>query len=95
MTVSGALRTSTNMLGRQSTTAIDEVLSAITLCSRGLKNWTFVLPDAFTEDQLNSLFAAAPTVTGTKVITASGCAGWSSLDSGEKAVLTGKGYTLN
>lgn len=95
MTVSGAYRTNVNMRGVQSATAVDEVLSAIVLCSSGLKNWTFILPDAFTEAQLNQLFAAAPTVTGTKVITASGCAGWAALDSGEKAVLTGKGYTLN
>lgn len=95
MTVSGVLRTSTNMRGVQSATAIDEILSAITLCTRGMKNWTFVLPDAFTEAQLNELFAAAPTVTGTKVITASGCAGWAALDAGEKLVLTAKGYTLN
>jgi hypothetical protein len=95
VTVSGVLRTSTNMRGVQSATAIDEILSAITLCTRGMKNWTFVLPDAFTEAQLNELFAAAPTVTGTKVITASNCAGWAALDAGEKLVLTAKGYTLN
>lgn len=95
MTVTGAYRTNVNMRGVQSASDVDEVLSAIVLCSRGLKNWTFILPDAFTEAQLNALFAAAPTVTGTKVITASGCAGWAALDSGEKGVLTGKGYTLN
>jgi len=95
MPVLGAYRTSVNMRGVQSATAVDEILSAIVLCTRGMKNWTFVLPDAFTEAQLNELFAAAPTVTGTKVITASGCAGWASLDAGEKAVLTTKGYTLN
>lgn len=95
MTVTGAYRSSVNMRGVQSATAVDEVLSAIVIGSNGLKNFTFVLPDAFTEAQLNSLFALAPTVTGTKVITASGCAGWAALDAGEKAVLTGKGYTLN
>lgn len=95
MTVSGAYRSSVNMRGVQSATEIDEVLSAIVIGVKALKNFTFVLPDAFTEAQLNALFAAAPTVTGTKVITASGCAGWAALDAGEKAVLTGKGYTLN
>jgi hypothetical protein len=95
MTVTGAYRTNVNMRGVQSASAVDEVLSAIVLCTSALKNWTFVLPDSFTEAQLNQLFAAAPTVTGTKTITASGCAGWAALDSGEKAVLTGKGYTLN
>lgn len=95
MTVTGAYRTGVNMRGVQSASAVDEVLSAIVLCSSGLKNWTFVLPDSFTEAQLNQLFAAAPVVTGTKVITASGCAGWAALDSTEKGVLTAKGYTLN
>jgi hypothetical protein len=95
MTVSGAYRSSVNMRGVQSATEVDEVVSAIIIGVKGLKNFTFILPDAFTEAQLNALFAAAPTVTGTKVITASGCAGWAALDSGEKAVLTGKGYTLN
>jgi hypothetical protein len=95
MTVTGAYRSSVNMRGVQSATEIDEVLSAIVVGVKALKNFTFVLPDAFTEAQLNALFAAAPAVTGTKVITASGCAGWASLDAGEKAVLTGKGYTLN
>lgn len=95
MTVSGAYRSSVNMRGVQSATEVDEVVSAIIIGVKGLKNFTFILPDAFTEVQLNALFAAAPTVTGTKVITASGCAGWAALDSGEKAVLTGKGYTLN
>jgi hypothetical protein len=93
--VAGAYRTSTNMRGNQSATAVGEILSAIVLCTRGMKNWTFILPDAFTEAQLNELFAAAPTVTGTKTITASGCAGWAALDAGEKLVLTAKGYTLN
>ncbi len=95
MTVTGAYRSSVNMRGVQSATEIDEVLSAIVIGVKALKNFTFILPDAFTEAQLNAFFAAAPTVTGTKVITASGCAGWAALDSGEKAVLTGKGYTLN
>lgn len=95
MTVSGAYRSSVNMRGVQSATEVDEVVSAIVVGVKALKNFTFILPDAFTEAQLNALFAAAPTVTGTKVITASGTAGWASLDNGEKAVLTGKGYTLN
>jgi hypothetical protein len=95
MTVSGAYRSSVNMRGVQSATEVDEVVSAIIIGVKGLKSFTFILPDAFTEAQLNALFAAAPTVTGTKVITASGCAGWAALDSTEKAVLTGKGYTLN
>jgi hypothetical protein len=95
MTVSGVYRTNSNVRGVQSATAVDEVISAIIIGAKNLKNFTFVLPDAFTQAQLNDLFAAAPTVTGTKVITASGCAGWASLSSGEKAVLTGKGYTLN
>lgn len=89
------LKTDRNVIGRQVTTDVEEVVTAIRVATDAVKNWTMVLPDAFTEAQLNELFAAAPTVTGTKTITASGCAGWASLDSGEKAVLTGKGYTLN
>ena len=89
------LRTDRNVIGRQVTSEVDEVVTTIRIATDSIKNWTFILPDAFTEAQLNELFAKAPTVTGTKTITASGCAGWAALDSGEKAVLTGKGYTLN
>jgi hypothetical protein len=89
------LRTDRNIIGRQVTTEVEEVVSTIRIATDAVKNWTLVLPDAFTEAQLNELFADAPTVTGTKVVTASGCAGWAALDAGEKAVLTGKGYTLN
>lgn len=89
------LKTDRNIIGRQVTTDVEEVVTLIRVATDAVKNWTLVLPDAFTEEQLNSLFSQAPTVTGTKVITASGCAGWAALDAGEKAVLTGKGYTLN
>lgn len=90
-----SFKTDRNIIGRQVTTEVEEVLTVIRIATDAVKNWTLVLPDAFTEAQLNTLFAEAPTVTGTKTITASGCAGWASLDAGEKAVLTGKGYTLN
>lgn len=89
------LRTDRNVIGRQVTSEVDEVVTTIRIATDSVKNWTFVLPDAFTEAQLNELFAKAPTVTGTKTITASGCAGWAALDAGEKLVLTAKGYTLN
>lgn len=89
------LRTDRNVIGRQVTSEVDEVVTTIRIATDSVKNWTFVLPDAFTEAQLNELFAEAPTVTGTKTITASGCAGWAALDAGEKLVLTAKGYTLN
>ena len=89
------LKTDRNIIGRQVTTEVDEVVTAIRIVTDSVKNWTIVLPDAFTEAQLNSLFAKAPTVTGTKVITASGCAGWAALDAAEKLILTNKGYTLN
>jgi hypothetical protein len=89
------LKTDRNIIGRQQTTEVEEVVTLIRIATDAVKNWTLILPDAFTEAQLNSLFALAPTVTGTKTITASGCAGWAALDSGEKAVLTNKGYTLN
>lgn len=89
------LRTDRNVIGRQVTSEVDEVVTTIRIATDAVKNWTFILPDAFTEAQLNELFANAPTVTGTKTITASGCAGWAALDAGEKLVLTAKGYTLN
>jgi hypothetical protein len=99
MTVSGAYRSSTNMRGLQSATAVDEILSAIVLCTRGMKNWTFVLPDAFTRAQLDELLAAAPTVTGTKTITYVSTAGYAAMTAGERtamvAAFLAKGYTLN
>lgn len=99
MTVSGILRTSTNMRGVQSATAVDEILSAITLCTRGMKDWTFILPDAFTKAQLDGLLASAPTVTGTKTITAVGTAGWAAMTGGERTAMTAaflaKGYIQN
>ena len=99
MTVSGAYRSSTNMRGGQSASAVDEILSGIVLCTRGMKNWTFILPDAFTKAQLDALLAAAPTVTGTKTITYSGTAGYTAMSGGERtaivAAFLAKGYTLN
>jgi hypothetical protein len=99
MTVSGAYRSSTNMRGGQSATGVDEILSGIVLCTRGMKNWTFILPDAFTKAQLDELTASAPTVTGTKVITYTGTAGYTAMSGGERtamvAAFLAKGYTLN
>ena len=99
MTVSGAYRSSTNMRGGQSATAVDEILSGIVLCTRGMKNWTFILPDAFTKAQLDELLASAPTVTGTKTITYTGTAGYAAMTAGERtamvAAFLAKGYTLN
>jgi len=87
------------MRGLQSATAVDEILSSIVLCTRGMKNWTFVLPDAFTEAQLDELLAAAPTVTGTKTITYTGTAGFTAMTAGKRtamvAAFLAKGYTLN
>lgn len=91
----GIRKTSMNLRGNQSAGPGDEVLTSVTILERSTKGYTLVLPDALTEAQLNDIFARAPVVTGTKVITASGCAGWAALDAGEKAVLTTKGYTLN
>jgi hypothetical protein len=99
MTVSGVYRSSTNMRGGQFATAVDEILSGIVLCTRGMKNWTFILPDAFNKAQLDELLAAAPTVTGTKTITYIGTAGYTAMTSGERtamvAAFLAKGYTLN
>lgn len=99
MTVSGVYRSSTNMRGNQSASGVDEILSAIVLCTRGMKNWTFILPDAFTKAQLDELLASAPTVTGTKTITYIGTAGYAAMSAGERtamvAAFLAKGYTLN
>ena len=99
MTVSGAYRSSTNMRGGQSATAVDEILTSIVLCTRSMKNWTFILPDAFTKAQLDELLPAAPTVTGTKIITYTGTAGYTAMTGGERtamvAAFLAKGYTLN
>ena len=99
MTVSGVYRSSTNMRGLQSATAVDEILTSIVLCTRGMKNWTFILPDAFTKAQLDELLAAAPTVTGTKTITYTSTACYTAMSAGERttmvAAFLAKGYTLN
>jgi hypothetical protein len=98
MTVSGAYRSSTNMRGGQSATVVDEVLTSIVLCGRSLKNWTFILNDAFTKAQLDELLASAPTVTGTKTINALTTAGWAAMNGGQKtamiAAFLAKGYVL-
>lgn len=99
MTVSGVYRSSTNMRGNQFASGVDEILSAIVLCTRGMKNWTFILPDAFTKDQLDKLLAAAPTVTGTKTITYTGTAGYAAMTSGQRSTMVAaflaKGYVLD
>ena len=99
MTVSGAYRSSTNMRGGQSASAVDEILYGIVLCTRGMKNWTFILPDAFTKAQLDELTASAPTVAGTKTITYVGTAGYAAMSGGERtamvAAFLAKGYILN
>lgn len=99
MTVSGVYRSSTNMRGNQFASGVDEILSAIVLCTRGMKNWTFILPDAFTKAQLDDLLAAAPTVTGTKTITYTGTAGYAAMNSGQRSAMVAaflaKGYVLD
>lgn len=101
MTVTGVLRTSTNMRGMQSANAVDEVLSAMTLCARGLNGYTFIIPAAFTKAQLNSLVALAPTLAAspTKTINALGTAGWAAMSGPEKtamiAAFLAKGFVLS
>jgi hypothetical protein len=91
----GIHKTSVNLRGNQSAGPSDEILTSIALLERSVKDYTLVLPVALTKAQLKDFFANAPVVTGSKAITASGCAGWATLDATDKAVLTGKGYTLN
>jgi hypothetical protein len=54
-----------------------------------------VIPAAFTRDNLVELFAGLPTVTGTQTLDISGTAGNATVSAGEKAVATGKGWTLD
>lgn len=92
------LKTDRNVIGRQITTEVDEVVTAIRIATDSIRGWTFVLPTTFTTAQLNELFVKAPTVTGSgaaaKTIDATGCTGFAALTSGDKLVITNKGYAL-
>lgn len=92
-------KTDQNIIGRQVTTDVEEMISGIRIAyaaGAGLRTGTIlVMPTAFTTANLVSLFAGLPTVTGTQTLDISGCTGTGALTSGQKAVATGKGWTLD
>ena len=92
-------KTDQNIIGRQVTTEVEEMISAILIAyaaGTGLRTGTIlVMPTTYTTAQLNQLFAGLPTVTGTQTLDISGCTGTAGLTSGNKAVATGKGWTLD
>lgn len=96
MTIQGAFRTATNIRGNQSATISDEGAVALVIANEALLGFTFVLKASMTRAQLVDMFEQAPrSASGTKTVTASGCAGWATLTTAEKAILTDKGYVLN
>lgn len=92
-------KTDQNIIGRQITTEIEEMISGIRIAyaaGTGLRTGSIlVMPTTYTTAQLVSLFAGLPTVTGTQTLDISGCTGTGALTSGQKAVATGKGWTLD
>ncbi|NCX55716.1 MAG: hypothetical protein EBW87_00745 [Burkholderiaceae bacterium] len=90
-------KTDRNVIGRQITTAVEEVITALRVSyDAGIRTGSiYVMPTAFTRAELVTLFAGLPTVTGTQTLDISGCAGNATVSVGEKAVATGKGWTLD
>jgi|OM-RGC.v1.031038189 hypothetical protein len=92
-------KTDQNIIGRQVTTEVEEMISGIRICygaGAGLRTGSIlVMPTVYTTAQLVSLFDGLPTVTGTQTLDISGCAGVGALTNPQKAVATGKGWTLD
>lgn len=90
-------KTDRNVIGRQITSAVEEVVTALRIAyDAGMASGSvYVIPAAFTRTDLVSLFAGLPTVTGTQTLDISGTAGNATVTTGEKAVATGKGWTLD
>lgn len=93
------IKTDQNILGRQITTDIEEMVTAIRIAyaaGTGFRTGTIlVMPTVYTTANLVTLFAGLPTVTGTQTLDISGCTGTAALTAGQKAVATGKGWTLD
>ena len=89
-------KTSRNVIGRQITTAVQEVITALRVgYDAGIASGSIhVIPASFTRTNLVELFAGLPTVTGTQTLDISGTVGNATVTSGEKAVATGKGWTM-
>jgi hypothetical protein len=88
-------KTDRNVIGRQITTAVEEVITAIRVAYDAGLGLTLIVPAAFTRANLVELFAGLPTVTGTQTLDISGTTGNATVTTGEKAVATGKGWTLD
>lgn len=90
-------KTDRNVIGRQITTAVEEVITALRVSyDAGMASGSiYVIPAAFTRANLVELFAGLPTVTGTHTLDISGTTGNATVSVGEKAVATGKGWALD
>lgn len=83
-----------NIIGRQITSDVEEVITSIRVSYDAGLGLTLVIPAAFTRANLVKLFAGLPTVTGTQTLDISGTTGNATVTAGEKAVATDKGWTL-
>lgn len=88
-------KTDRNVIGRQITTAVEEVITAIRVMADSGSLMTIVPPAAFTRTNLVELFNGLPTVTGSNTLTITGTAGNATVTTGERAIATGKGWTLS
>lgn len=92
------IKTDQNIIGRQITTDVDELIAGIRImyaAGTGLRTGTVLqIPTALTQAQLVALFNGLPTVTGTQTLNITGATGQAALTAGEKAIATGKGWTL-
>lgn len=89
-------KTDRNVIGRQITSAVEEAITSIRVSyDAGMASGSvYVIPAAFTRANLVELFAGLPTVTGTQSLNIAGTAGNATVSNDEKAVATGKGWTL-
>lgn len=83
-----------NIIGRQITSAVEEVITSVRVAYDAGLGLTLVVPAAFTRANLVELFTGLPTVTGTQTLNIAGTAGNATVSNDEKAVATGKGWTL-
>jgi hypothetical protein len=90
-------KTDRNVIGRQVTTAVEEVITALLVAyDAGMASGSiYKIPSSFTRTDLVQLFADLPTVTGTQTLDISGTTGNATVTAGEKLVATNKGWTLD
>jgi hypothetical protein len=90
-----AYKTDRNVIGRQVTSSVEEVITAIRVMADSGSLMTLVVPAAFTRANLVELFNGLPTVTTSNTLTITGTAGNATVTTGERAIATGKGWTLS